>query len=202
MAAHGNAFAGTLGAWPSADAFQKAAMNPLQLYAQYMEQWQKGWADVVTGLWAKRSSAARLSCCLRQHGQHRLHCGPPAGSKPDRSRTITARSTDDTDGTDGLSRILLTLIVLVPARPSRENVTSMPRVRRKVCARRSRPASARGFFAHPDRSRYPREHPSHTHAKGLTRSRPTFRSAMSVRTQVATGSASMMLSMAALRFAA
>ena len=43
---------------------------------------------------------------------------------------------------------VLTLIILVSVRPSRENAISMPRVRRNVCARRSRPASARGFFAH------------------------------------------------------
>jgi glucose dehydrogenase len=43
------------------------------------------------------------------------------------------------------SAIVLTLIILVPVRPSRENAISMPSVRRSVCARRSRPASARGF---------------------------------------------------------
>src|SRR5438034_3063890 len=47
------------------------------------------------------------------------------------------------------SALVLTLIILVPARPSRENLISMPSVRRNVCARRSRPASARGLFAHP-----------------------------------------------------
>jgi addiction module HigA family antidote len=36
---------------------------------------------------------------------------------------------------------VLTLMILVPVRPSRENVISMPSVRRNVCARRSRPAS-------------------------------------------------------------
>ena len=46
------------------------------------------------------------------------------------------------------SALVLTLIILVPVRPSRENAISMPRIRRNVCARRSRPASARGFFAH------------------------------------------------------
>jgi hypothetical protein len=46
------------------------------------------------------------------------------------------------------SLFVLTLIILVPVRPSRENVISMPSVRRNVCARRSRPASARGFLAH------------------------------------------------------
>jgi len=44
------------------------------------------------------------------------------------------------------SALVLTLIILVPIRPSRQNVISMPKVRRKVCARRSRPASARGLF--------------------------------------------------------
>ena len=46
------------------------------------------------------------------------------------------------------SASVLTLIILVPIRPSREKVISMPSVRRNVCARRSRPASARGFRAH------------------------------------------------------
>ena len=46
------------------------------------------------------------------------------------------------------SGLVLSLIILIPVRPSRENVISMPSVRRNVCARRSRPASARGFFAH------------------------------------------------------
>ena len=36
---------------------------------------------------------------------------------------------------------VLTLIILVPVRPSRENVISMPSVRRNVCARRSRRAN-------------------------------------------------------------
>ena len=40
------------------------------------------------------------------------------------------------------------LIILAPVRPSREKVISMPSLRRNVCARRSRPASARGFFTH------------------------------------------------------
>jgi hypothetical protein len=46
------------------------------------------------------------------------------------------------------SALVLTLIILVPVRPSRENAISLHRVRRNVCARRSRPASARGFSAH------------------------------------------------------
>ena len=35
--------------WPSPDAFQKAAMNPLQMWVQMAEQWQKSWADI----WSK-----------------------------------------------------------------------------------------------------------------------------------------------------
>src|SRR5262245_9867810 len=46
------------------------------------------------------------------------------------------------------SGLVLTLIILVTLRPSRENAISMPSVRRNVCARRSRPASARRFFVH------------------------------------------------------
>jgi hypothetical protein len=89
------------------------------------------------------------------------------------------------------------LIILVPARPPRENVTSMPSVRRNVCARRSRPASARGFVG---QSPLPLEMPS------LLRSAPArrrsaalpvheLRSAIMSRTRAATGSASMMPSM-------
>jgi hypothetical protein len=44
------------------------------------------------------------------------------------------------------SRAALILIILFPARPSRLKVISMPSARKKVCARRSRPASARGFL--------------------------------------------------------
>jgi hypothetical protein len=46
------------------------------------------------------------------------------------------------------SALVLTLIIRVPLRPSRENVISIPIVRRNVCARRRRLESARGFFAH------------------------------------------------------
>ena len=46
------------------------------------------------------------------------------------------------------SALVLTLIILLPVRPSRENAISMPEVPEDVCARRSQPASARGFFAH------------------------------------------------------
>jgi hypothetical protein len=40
------------GSWFGADALQKAGMNPLQLYTQMMEQWQKGWTDMM-GFWTK-----------------------------------------------------------------------------------------------------------------------------------------------------
>ena len=40
-------------------------------------------------------------------------------------------------------------MIRVPARPSRLKLISIPSARRNVCARRSRPASARGFFGHP-----------------------------------------------------
>ena len=101
------------------------------------------------------------------------------------------------------SALVLTLIILVPVRPSRENVISMPSVQRNVCTRRSRPASARGFFAHdvpPEMSARARS----AHKRKRSEALPvhTARSIMIARTQVATGSASMMLSMAALRFAA
>ena len=40
------------GGWPSVDAFQKAAISPLQLWMQLGEQWQKSWADTMT-FWGK-----------------------------------------------------------------------------------------------------------------------------------------------------
>jgi hypothetical protein len=40
------------GSWPSAEAFQKAAINPLQFWMQFAEQWQKSWADTMT-FWSK-----------------------------------------------------------------------------------------------------------------------------------------------------
>lgn len=43
---------GAAGSWPTADAWQKAGMNPLQLYTQLMGQWQKAWTHAV-GFWAK-----------------------------------------------------------------------------------------------------------------------------------------------------
>ena len=49
-----------------------------------------------------------------------------------------------------VARIRMTLF---PARPSRLNVISMPNARKNVCARRRRPARARGFLDQPVLSR-------------------------------------------------
>ena len=43
------------GTWPSVEAFQKAAMNPLQFWMQFATQWQKSWADTMT-FWAALGS--------------------------------------------------------------------------------------------------------------------------------------------------
>jgi hypothetical protein len=43
---------GPAGTWPSIEAFQKAAMNPFQLWMQFAAQWQKSWADTMT-FWGK-----------------------------------------------------------------------------------------------------------------------------------------------------
>lgn len=37
-----------IGGWPGAEAFQNAATNPLQLWMQVGEQWQKSWADMMS----------------------------------------------------------------------------------------------------------------------------------------------------------
>jgi ribonuclease D len=39
-------------AWPGPEAFQKAAMNPLQFWMQFAEQCQKSWAETMT-FWSK-----------------------------------------------------------------------------------------------------------------------------------------------------
>jgi hypothetical protein len=39
-------------AWPNAEAFQKAAMNPLQFWMQFADQCQKSWAETMT-FWSK-----------------------------------------------------------------------------------------------------------------------------------------------------
>jgi hypothetical protein len=63
-------------------------------------------------------------------------------------RDVVANRADGADGADspGFSTAELSLIVRVPARPFRLKVISMPSIRRNVCARRSRPASAPGIF--------------------------------------------------------
>jgi len=43
---------GTASSWPSADAFQKAAMNPFQAYTEFAAQCQKAWADAAR-VWTK-----------------------------------------------------------------------------------------------------------------------------------------------------
>ena len=43
---------GSAGSWPSSDAFQSAAINPLQFWMQFGEQWQKSWTDTMA-FWAQ-----------------------------------------------------------------------------------------------------------------------------------------------------
>jgi hypothetical protein len=43
---------GPAGSWPSADLSQHGAMNPLQIWMQLAEQWQKASVDAM-GFWAK-----------------------------------------------------------------------------------------------------------------------------------------------------
>jgi hypothetical protein len=84
------------------------------------------------------------------------------------------------------SGLVLTLIILVPVRPSRENVISMPNVRRNVCARRNRPASARGFLAHAEPLEMSsRAAPAHKRKRSDALPVQMVRSTMMVRTQVA-----------------
>ena len=40
------------GNWPNAEAFQNAAMNPLQFWMQVTEQWQKSWTDTMN-FWSR-----------------------------------------------------------------------------------------------------------------------------------------------------
>ena len=35
------------GAWPNADSFAGSAMNPMQFWMQFAEQWQKAWSDAM-----------------------------------------------------------------------------------------------------------------------------------------------------------
>ena len=43
---------GTASSWPSADAFQRAAMDPFQAYTEFAAQCQRAWADAA-GFWTK-----------------------------------------------------------------------------------------------------------------------------------------------------
>ena len=38
---------GAAGSWPSADALQKAAVNPLEFWMLFAEQWQTSWANAM-----------------------------------------------------------------------------------------------------------------------------------------------------------
>ena len=95
-------------------------------------------------------------------------------------------------------------ITLLPARPSRLNAISIPSARRNVCARRKWPARARGFFGQPVPSLGIRSLLRSTLTRRRSAALPVQegRSLMNSRTQAAIGSASMMLSIAALRLAA
>jgi hypothetical protein len=67
------------------------------------------------------------------------------------TRAMSTVIPDAADGADDVrdvsSPIAVILIVRVPDRPSRTKTISSPSTRRKVCVRRSRPASARGSRA-------------------------------------------------------
>jgi hypothetical protein len=85
------------------------------------------------------------------------------------------------------------LMILFPARPSRLNAMSMPSARRNVCARRRRPASARGFLGQPVLSLgIPLLRPALTRKRSAALPLYKMRSAMISRTHAATGSASIM----------
>src|SRR5262249_58463975 len=97
------------------------------------------------------------SALLRQYRQHRLRIKAPCSSPgrgwfgPAPSPLSLTRLTVLTMLWKRLSPVAVILIVRIPNRPSRPNTISIPSVRRKLCARRSRPASARGLFGQPDR---------------------------------------------------
>jgi hypothetical protein len=96
---------------------------------------------------------------------------------------------------------VLSLMIRVPARPSRLKFISIPSARRGVCARRSRPASARGDLGHPPcvRDASPLEAAIRNRSEAFPLH--VVRSAMMSRIRVATASASTTSSMADLRFA-
>src|SRR5437660_9001027 len=83
----------------------------------------------------------------------------------------------------------LILIVRVPAGPSRVKDISMPSVRRNVCARRSRPARAPGFFGQLEPLLPARALAARRRSETVTAQLPP--SAMSTPTQTATGDHSM-----------
>jgi hypothetical protein len=120
---------------------------------------------------------------------------------PDRAKDQRATSVvaDAADGADGVIQLVLAYgrypDVRVPNRPSRSKTISFPSARRKVCARRSRPASARGLFGQPDRLA-----PTCKRSDAL----PVHcvLSAMISRTWAGRGSASMIFSIAACRLLA
>ena len=87
---------------------------------------------------APSASSAERSCLLSHPNMEGL----------DRPDPLLGR-TDDADGADGIfsARAHPNHPGVCPAFTREHNFD--PEVRRKVCARRSRPASARGFFAHP-----------------------------------------------------
>jgi hypothetical protein len=39
---------GAAGAWPDADALQRAAMNPMEFWMQCAQQWQRSWTSTMT----------------------------------------------------------------------------------------------------------------------------------------------------------
>jgi hypothetical protein len=97
------------------------------------------------------------------------------------------------------SALVLTLIILVPIRPSRQNVISMPKVRMKPASAAGARRAPAGFLSLGCHSRTRSSLGTQTHRSDAL---PVHivRLAIIVRTQVAMGSASMMLSMAARRF--
>ena len=148
---------------------------------------------------------------LRQHRQHRQRPCPRVdgcrrglhlGRRLARPK-IAIVGADDADGADGIFACARILMILLPSRPPRLKVRSMANTRRKVCARRRRPASARGFWGQPalslDIPSAPRSAPARKRSAAVPVQE--LRSVMISRTQAATGSASIIPSIAALRFA-
>jgi hypothetical protein len=101
---------------------------------------------------------------------------------------------------DFVSEVIL--IMRLPVRPSRLKAISMPTVLRNVWQRRSRPAKARGFLGHPA-VLSGTSSPAAIGARRRSEALPAhvLRTAMISRTKAATGSASMMPSIAARRLA-